>query len=103
MATAHTTGIIALMKAARPTLPPTVLRVLLMDSTRPFPDLSCNTALCGSGIVDAFLAIQATLDAPEPKTAGGGCSINLAQKPDISLLLLLSGIFLFRNGCLSRL
>jgi serine protease len=120
IATAHVTGVAALMKAARPALTPAVLRQLLIDNTRAFPNVSCNTALCGSGIIDPVAAVLAAINAATTGTmngqsdngdnggsggsggSSGGCSISTTQNPDISLLLLLSGLALFRINRQSR-
>jgi serine protease len=101
MATSHVTAVIALMKAANPSLSPTRLKTLLINNTRVFPDVSCNTNLCGSGIIDAAAAIQAALNATT-SSSGGGCTINAMQNPDGSLLILLTGVLLFRIGYRSK-
>ena len=72
------TGVISLMLAANPTLSSTDVRNILKTAARPFPDSTCNTALCGAGIVDAGAAVNraATLSGgisvPPPHGGGGG-------------------------------
>jgi hypothetical protein len=54
-------------------LNPGQVRDILMQSARAFPDASCNTSLCGAGIVDAGSAIQeALVTTGEPDADGDG-------------------------------
>ncbi|MBL8521690.1 MAG: S8 family serine peptidase, partial [Betaproteobacteria bacterium] len=55
-------GIVSLMLAIRPDLESTEVTRILQASVRPFPDSSCNTAICGAGILDAAAAVRATRD-----------------------------------------
>jgi serine protease len=57
-ATAQVSGIAGLMLSVNADLNPQQVRDLLVQSARPFPDASCNSLLCGAGIVDAAAAVQ---------------------------------------------
>ena len=57
-ATAHVSGIAALMLSVNADLSPQQVENILVASTRPFADASCNPLICGSGIVDASAAVQ---------------------------------------------
>ncbi len=50
-------GTAALMLAVKPSLTREQLRALLIQTTRAFPDASCNTSLCGAGVLDAGAAL----------------------------------------------
>lgn len=78
LSTAHISGIVALMLSANSQLSPAQVLSVLQSTARPFPDISCGTATCGAGIVDAAAAVaQAGLTspptpAPAPASSGGG-------------------------------
>jgi streptogramin lyase len=55
-------GIISLMLALRPDLDSVAVTRILAASVRPFPDSTCNTSICGAGIVDAAAALRSTRD-----------------------------------------
>jgi serine protease len=57
-ATAHVSGIAALMLSVNADLNPLQVADILAASARPFADASCDPSLCGSGIVDAEAAVQ---------------------------------------------
>jgi serine protease len=57
-ATAQVSGIAGLMLSVNGDLNPQQLRDILVQSARPFPDASCDSLLCGAGIVDAAAAVQ---------------------------------------------
>jgi serine protease len=59
--TAQVSGIAALMLSVNADLNPQQVHDILMHSARAFPDASCNTSLCGAGIVDAGSAVQEAL------------------------------------------
>jgi len=74
VAAPHVAGVLALMLSVKPGLTNRELEALLLDSTRPFPgdgyplfdpELGCEKAHCGAGILDAFAAVQA-VDAHQP-------------------------------------
>jgi serine protease len=72
--TPQVAGVLGLMLADRPGATVNQLRQALLAGARPFPDSSCNTNLCGAGLLDAqgaLLALRA-LPAPTPATGGGG-------------------------------
>jgi len=56
--TAQVSGIAGLMLSINGDLNPQQVHDLLVQSARPFPDASCNSRLCGTGIVDAAAAVQ---------------------------------------------
>ena len=55
-------GIVALMVALRPDLDSVAVTRILAASVRPFPDSTCDTSICGAGIIDAAAAVRATRD-----------------------------------------
>jgi subtilisin family serine protease len=58
MATPHVSGVVSLMYSYRPSLTPTQIRQILLSSVTPFPAGStCNTSICGRGILDARKAV----------------------------------------------
>ncbi|MCP4359199.1 MAG: S8 family serine peptidase [Chloroflexi bacterium] len=60
MATPHVAGLVSLMLDYDPTLMPGQASALLQSSARPFPSgSSCNTSICGAGIVDAERVLNA--------------------------------------------
>jgi serine protease len=60
MAAPHVTGVVSLMTSINPYLSPDLVRQLLQNSAKAFPGgSSCNTSICGSGIVDAYAAVDA--------------------------------------------
>jgi serine protease len=59
MAAPHVSGILALMKAANPTLTVAQLTTLLTATAKPFAS-SCTVAKCGAGIANAANAVAAT-------------------------------------------
>jgi serine protease len=72
-ATAEVSGITALMLSVNGDLSPQQLRDILVQSARAFPDASCNTMLCGAGIVDAAAAVsQAAATTGNPDADGDG-------------------------------
>ncbi len=65
MATPHVVGVASLMLSANPGLTPAKVLEKLQTSARAFPPgSSCNTSLCGAGIVDAAAAVQAVSTPP---------------------------------------
>ncbi|NVK22004.1 MAG: S8 family serine peptidase [Kangiellaceae bacterium] len=60
MAAPHVAAVAALMFEANPSATPDQIEQALKDSTRAFPSgSSCNTSICGTGIIDAAAAIAA--------------------------------------------
>lgn len=58
MATPHVSGLISLILAEYPSLTPERMVTHLQRTARSFPaGSSCNTAICGAGIVDAYNAL----------------------------------------------
>jgi len=60
MATPHVTGVISLMFSRNPNLTPTQVLQIIQNTSKDFPGGStCNTSICGTGIVDAAAALNA--------------------------------------------
>jgi subtilisin family serine protease len=58
MATPHVSGVVSLMYSYRPSLTPAQIRQILQCSVTPFPGGgTCNTSICGKGILDARNAL----------------------------------------------
>jgi len=76
--TAQVSGIAGLMLSINGDLNPQQVHDLLVQSARPFPDASCNSQLCGAGIVDAAAAVQqsATTQGDPDADADGVKDIN---------------------------
>jgi serine protease len=76
--TAQTSAVAALMWAANGSeLTPGMIQEILRRTTRAFPDSSCDTSTCGTGILDADAALAAALDpasvlGSNTNTGGGG-------------------------------
>ncbi len=65
MAAPHVAGVASLMLSVRPSLTPAQVRNLLQSTATPFPSGStCNTTICGAGIVNAAAAVQAAQSLP---------------------------------------
>lgn len=63
MATPHVTGVVSLMFSLDPALTPSQVLQIIQSTAKAFPGGStCDTAICGAGIVDAGAAIQAVLE-----------------------------------------
>ncbi len=69
MSSAHVSGVASLMFSANPVLTPAKVLQKLQATARAFPGTSCNTFLCGAGIVDAAAAVRAV---STPPTASAG-------------------------------
>ncbi|MCA2002324.1 MAG: S8 family peptidase, partial [Chloroflexi bacterium] len=66
MAAPHVSGVVSLMFAVNPWMTPSHVLEILQKAVTPFPSLStCNTSICGAGIVNA------------------GEAVRLAQMPDV--------------------
>jgi serine protease len=72
-AAAQVSGIAGLMVSTNADLSPQQIRDILMQTARAFPDPSCDSTLCGTGIVDAAAAVQAASSIPgQPDADGDG-------------------------------
>ncbi|HBX69929.1 MAG TPA: hypothetical protein DEH25_11285, partial [Chloroflexi bacterium] len=59
MAAPHVAGVASLVLSMDPSLTPAEILTILQNTVTPFPGGStCNTSICGSGIVNAGLAVQ---------------------------------------------
>jgi serine protease len=70
MAAPHVTGVVSLLYSLKPTLTPAEVLTILQNTVTAFPGGStCNTSICGSGIVNAGAAVAAVTN-PVPAIAG---------------------------------
>jgi serine protease len=93
MATPHVAGIVSLMLSVAPFLSPDEVLQILQQTARPFPaGSSCNTSICGAGIVDAAAAVRAAAQRPTPPlppsaplgfqvASAGGTGLTLSWRP----------------------
>ena len=74
IAAAHVSGLASLLLSANSALQPRHINTILRDTARPFPDASCNTSICGAGIIDALAAVLVApgFDTSDSSTGGGG-------------------------------
>jgi serine protease len=100
--TAQVSAVASLMFSLDATLTPDMVEGLLRQTTRAFPDSSCTTSSCGSGILDALAVLTGALDpvsilgatantgkSSDGSGGGGGCSMSGNRSTDPFLLLLL--------------
>ncbi|MFN4294143.1 MAG: hypothetical protein ACK4JD_08430 [Thermoflexales bacterium] len=88
-------GVASLMLSVKPSLTPAQVRNLLQSTATPFPSGStCNTTICGAGIVNAAAAVQAAqsfkpraylpIARRQTASAGGGLvNGNFEQGPSV--------------------
>ena len=69
MAAPHVAGIASLLYSRKPSLTPAEVLTILQNNVTGFPGGSCNTSICGRGIVNAGAAV-ATLGNPVPTITG---------------------------------
>lgn len=85
---AQVSGVAALMRAEQPSASPSQVLQALRAGAKPFPDASCNASLCGAGLLDAYAALQATMQLSASNTTdtggggGGGCTRRVSGTPD---------------------
>lgn len=56
-------GVVSLMLAVNPRLGSTEITAILRQTAKPFTDPSCNTSICGAGVVNAEAAVKAARSA----------------------------------------
>ncbi len=111
-------AVVSLMLSANGELANDDVINLLRSSAQAFPDASCNTSLCGAGVVDAAAAVAAALDFqadpepepdpesdPAPSGGGGGCVLASAASSidgSMALLLLVAALGALRSRPCSR-
>ncbi|MCL4869236.1 MAG: S8 family peptidase [Anaerolineae bacterium] len=80
MAAPHVAGVASLVLALRPAFTPAQVANQLQTTARPFPGgSSCNTTICGTGIVDVFRALQPLV--PPPVTPNSYNYLPVVQRP----------------------
>ena len=93
--TAQVSGIAGLMLSINGDLNPQQVHDLLIQSARPFPDASCNSRLCGAGIVDAAAAVQQSVTTQgNPDADGDGVKDVYDLCPDTP-----AGVSVDPDGC----
>ncbi len=63
MAAPHVSGVVALLKAARPSLTPAAITAILQKTASPLRT-ACKASVCGAGIVDAAAAVADQVPGP---------------------------------------
>jgi len=96
--TAQVSAVASLMLALNSSLSEDQVREILRLTTRIFPDGSCTTNSCGSGILDADAALAGAADPAsvlgvKANTSGGGCTVATATASRFDPLLLLLMLF----------
>ena len=95
---AQVSAVASLMFAVNPALTPGLLENVLKGSTRAFPDASCTTSRCGTGVLDASAALAGAADPTSVvgisanTSGGGGCTLSAAPRAFDPLLWLLAAI-----------
>jgi serine protease len=97
--TAQVSAVASLMLAVNSSLSSSQVRDILQLTTRAFPDVSCNTNLCGSGILDADAALAGAADPTSVlgiranTSGGGGCTVAAATASGFDPVFLLLMVF----------
>jgi serine protease len=82
MATPHVTGVVSLMFSLNPLLTPSQVLQILQSNARQFPSGStCNTSLCGSGMLNAAAAVNAVppvITGFTPASGSAGTSVTIS-------------------------
>ncbi len=106
---AQVSGVASLMFAVDSTLTPSMVEDLLKATTRAFPDSSCSTGLCGTGVLDADAALAGAADPTavlgsrvNAGGGGGGCVLIAGSVPRADGTLALLVLALPWLGRLSR-
>jgi serine protease len=72
MAAPHVSGVVSFLYAVNNSLHWNQVLQIIHDTVTPFPDgSSCNTSICGSGILNAYLALQAVMPTYPPSAPTG--------------------------------
>ncbi|MCA9971690.1 MAG: S8 family serine peptidase [Anaerolineales bacterium] len=76
MAAPHVAGAVSLLLSKHPALTPAQIVTRLKNTARAFPaGSSCNTSICGTGIVDAYNLLTNTSVTPPPPPPPPNCNI----------------------------
>ncbi len=113
-AAANVSGIASLMFSVNNQLSLSQIRTILRSTVTAFPDTSCNTSICGAGIVNAAAAVSvasttvAETSMPVPATTpvpaassgggGGGCTLTTSNRFDPLFGLLLFGLSAWKGA-----
>jgi len=104
---AQVSAVASLMLSVNNTLSPALVENVIKATARAFPDASCNTSLCGAGVVDASAALAGAADpasvvGSSTNSGGGGCVMAYPRAPlfDPVLLLVLAGLWQLRRSSL---
>lgn len=85
MAAPHVTGVVSLLYSLNPSLTPMQILSILQSTVTSFPvGSTCNTSVCGSGIVNAGAAVEAIVGIPTltpTQTSTPGICTNLLNDP----------------------
>jgi subtilisin family serine protease len=98
MAAPHVAGIASLLYSRKPSLTPAEVLTILQNTVTNFPGGTCNTSICGSGIVNAGAAVSA-LGNPVPTITGLNPFFATPGGPDFMLTVNGTG---FVNGAVVR-
>jgi subtilisin family serine protease len=98
MAAPHVAGIASLLYSLKPSLTPAQVLTILQNTVTNFPGGTCNTSICGSGIVNAGSAVAA-LGNPVPTITGLNPFFATSGGPDFMLTVNGTG---FVNGAVVR-
>jgi subtilisin family serine protease len=98
MAAPHVAGIASLLYSRKPSLTPAEVLTILQNTVTNFPSGTCNTSICGSGIVNAGAAVAA-LGNPVPTITGLNPFFATPGGPDFMLTVNGTG---FVNGAVVR-
>ena len=82
MATPHVSGVVALMFAVNPSLTPAQVLQILQATVKAFPGGStCNTSICGSGILDAGAAVASAAGGNATPTRTRTATVTATRTP----------------------
>jgi serine protease len=102
---AQVSAVASLMLAIDPALTPALVEDVIKATARAFPDASCNTTLCGDGVLDASAALTGAADPTSVLGSranagdGGGCVMRSHNSPfDPVLLFSIAGLWVLRRS-----
>ena len=104
---AQVSAVVSLMLAVDGSLTPAMIEDIIKTTARAFPDPSCDTDLCGAGVLDADAALAGAADPTSvlgtrvnTSGSGGGCTVAAAgaRFPDPVWLLTIAAIWGVRRA-----